>query len=275
MPAADARVRAGTLTALPWLLGAAGVLSQIVWVLLPEDLRDGATITSVLLMTAAGAVHATVHRGWRWAGALYGTTAVVGLAVEALGTATGFPFGEYRYGQRLGPMLLDVPLLIPLAWCMAAYPMLLMARRLATARWAVTLIGAWTITAWDLFLDPQMVGEGHWSFADPTPALPGSPGIPLTNYAGWFLTGLLIFWLLDHLPRTTADDRMPAVLLLWMYASNVMAAAVFFDRPAVAVWGALAMGLTVLPWARLVVPELRPGRADAGAAAAPRRAVIP
>jgi putative membrane protein len=245
---------------LPWLLGAAGVLSQIAWVLLPEDLRDTATITSVLLMAAAGATHAVVHRGWRWAGALYGTTAAIGLAVEALGTATGFPFGDYRYGDRLGPMLLDVPLLIPLAWCMAAYPMLLMARRLAAARWAVTLIGAWTITAWDLFLDPQMVGEGHWSFADPNPALPGSPGIPLTNYAGWFLTGLLIFWVLDHLPRTPADDRMPAVLLLWMYASNVMAAAVFFGRPAVAVWGGIAMGLTVLPWARLVLPELRPGR---------------
>ena len=245
------------LRALPWALGATGVLSQIVWVLLPDDLRDQATITSVLLMTSAGAVHAAVHRGVGWAARLYAATAAIGLAVEALGTATGFPFGAYDYGERLGPMLLDVPLLIPLAWCMAAYPMLLMARVLSAVRWRVVLIGAWTITAWDLFLDPQMVGEGHWSFADPTPALPGSPGIPLTNYAGWFATGLLIFWVLDHLPRTPADDRMPSILLLWMYASNVMAAAVFFGRPAVAVWGAIAMGLTVVPFARRILPDLR------------------
>lgn len=271
MPPVGPSPRPRALATLPWLLGAAGVLSQIIWVLLPEHLRDAATITSVLLMAAAGATHATIHRGWRWAAGLYGTTAAIGLAVEALGTATGFPFGAYRYGDRLGPMLLDVPLLIPLAWCMAAYPMLLMARRLAAARWAVTVIGAWTITAWDLFLDPQMVGEGHWSFADPTPALPGSPGIPLTNYGGWFLTGLLIFWVLDHLPRTAADDRMPSVLLLWMYASNVMAAAVFFDRPAVAVWGGIAMGLTVLPWARLVLPELRAGRTSTHAPGPTRR----
>jgi putative membrane protein len=247
------------LRALPWLLGAAGVLSQIVWVLLPEDLRDGATITSVLLMAGAGAVHAALHRGVGWMALLYGATGAIGLAVEALGTATGFPFGAYRYGERLGPMLLDVPLLIPLAWCMAAYPMLLLARRLAVVRWQVVLIGAWTITAWDLFLDPQMVGEGHWAFEHPLPALPGSPGIPLTNYAGWFATGLLIFWVLDHLPRTEADDRMPHVLMLWIYASNVMAAAVFFGRPAVALWGGVAMGLTVIPWARLVIPELRTG----------------
>jgi uncharacterized membrane protein len=244
------------LRVLPWVLGAAGVLSQIIWVLLPEDLRDTATITSVLLMTAAGAVHAAVTRGPGWALRLYLATAGIGLAVEALGTATGFPFGAYSYGERLGPMLLDVPLLIPLAWCMAAYPMLLMARRLATARWLVVLIGAWTITAWDLFLDPQMVGEGHWTFVDPVPALPGSPGIPLTNYAGWFATGLLIFAVLDRLPRRAADDRMPAVLLLWMYASNVMAAAVFFGRPAVALWGGVAMGLTVIPFAVRVIPEL-------------------
>jgi hypothetical protein len=41
-----------------------------------------------------------------------------------------------------------------------------------------------------------------------------------------------------------------------MYASNVLAAAVFFGRPAVALWGGVAMGLTVVPWARLAVPEL-------------------
>ncbi len=245
------------LRALPWILGAAGVLSQIVWVLLPEDLRDAATITSVLLMASAAAMHATLHRGPGWAARLFGATAGIGLAVEALGTATGFPFGAYRYGPRLGPMLLDVPLLIPLAWCMAAYPMLLLARRLGRSRTQVVLIGAWTLTAWDLFLDPQMVGEGHWAFANPTPALPGSPGIPLTNYAGWFATGLLIFWVLDHLPRTPADDRMPHLLMGWIYFSNVMAAAVFFGRPLVAAWGALAMGLTVLPWARLIARDAR------------------
>ena len=245
------------LRALPWVLAAAGVLSQIVWVLLPEDLRDGATITSVLLMASAAACHATVHRGVGWAARLFVATAGIGLAVEAMGTATGFPFGAYRYGPRLGPMLLDVPLLIPLAWCMAAYPMLLLAWRMGSTRAQVVLIGAWTITAWDLFLDPQMIGEGHWAFANPTPALPGSPGIPITNYAGWFATGLLIFWVLDHLPRRPADDRMPHVLMLWIYASNVLAAAVFFGRPWVALWGAIAMGITVLPWAKVVLPEFR------------------
>ncbi len=244
------------VTGLPWMLGGAGVLMQIAWVLVPDDQRDSATITAVLLLAASATSHAWVHRGPRWAAGLVAATAGTGLAVEAVGTATGLPFGEYSYGPSLGLMLLDVPLLIPLAWCMAAYPMLLLARRLGHARWHVVAIGAWTITAWDLFLDPQMVSEGHWAFAHPTPALPGSPGIPLTNYAGWLVTGAAIFWLLDHLPRTPADDRLPHLLMLWIYGSNVMAALVFFDRPAVAAWGGVAMGLTVIPWAVRVAPQL-------------------
>ena len=190
-----------TLRALPWVLGAAGVLSQIVWVLLPEDLRDAATITSVLLLAAAGACHAAVHRGLGWARGCTGPRRRSAWRSRRSGPRPATRSAPTATANGSGPMVLDVPLLIPLAWCMAAYPMLLLARRLGTRRWQVVLIGAWTITAWDLFLDPQMVGEGHWAFADPTPALPGSPGIPLTNYAGWFATGLLIFWVLDHLPR--------------------------------------------------------------------------
>ena len=248
-----------TLRALPWVLGAAGVLSQIVWVLLPEQMRNAATITSVLLLAAAGASHAAVHRGLGWAARLYGATAAIGLAVEAVGTASGYPFGAYRYGDRLGPMVLDVPLLIPLAWCMAAYPMLLLARRLGTRRWQVVLLGAsWTITAWDLFLDPQMVGEGHWAFADPTPALPGSPGIPLTNYAGWFVTGLLIFWVLDHLPAawlTTACRTCSCSLDLRLERDGRGGVL----RPARGgPVGRRRNGFRpVIPWARLVLPELR------------------
>ena len=68
------------------------------------------------------------------------------------------------------------------------YPMLLLAWRLGTRRWQVVLVGAWTITAWDLFLDPQMVGEGYWQWQ---PASLVFRGIPLVNYAGWFATALI------------------------------------------------------------------------------------
>ena len=47
---------------------------------------------------------------------------------------TGLPFGDYSYAGTLGPELLDVPLVVPLAWTMMAYPVLLAARRLTRGR---------------------------------------------------------------------------------------------------------------------------------------------
>jgi putative membrane protein len=114
----------------------------------------------------------------------------------------------------------------------------------------VTVIGAWLLATWDVFLDSQMVAEGHWVWADPTPALWGVPGIPIGNYLGWLLTALVMIGLLSLLPsRSSAHDAVPAVMLAWVYLSNVLANAVFFGRPAVAVWGGVLMGIVVLPWA--------------------------
>ncbi|NDH46002.1 MAG: carotenoid biosynthesis protein, partial [Actinobacteria bacterium] len=54
------------------------------------------------------------------------------------------------------------------------------------------VIGAAAITAWDVFLDPQMVGEGYWSWSQPGPAF---RGIPLVNYRGWFVTAIVMLLL--------------------------------------------------------------------------------
>ena len=137
----------------------------------------------MVLFATTCVAHAVVHRGVWWALGLVVVTAGGGLAAEAVGVRTGLPFGDYRYEGTLGPEVLDVPVVVPLAWTMMAYPVLLAARRLT--RRFVPVVGGLGLTAWDVFLDPQMVGDGHWTWADPTPALPGVDGIPLTNYAGW------------------------------------------------------------------------------------------
>src|SRR3546814_19590530 len=41
---------------------------------------------------------------------------VATLAVERLGTTTGFPFGDYDYTGALQPTVARVPLIVPLAW---------------------------------------------------------------------------------------------------------------------------------------------------------------
>jgi putative membrane protein len=133
---------------------------------------------------------------------------------------------------------------------MMAYPCLLVGQRLASSPLGAVAVGAWALASWDLFLDPQMVEAGHWTWTDVQLALPGLPGIPVSNYLGWLLVATLMMAVLQRLPRRDADDAVPAALFLWTYASSVLANAAFFGRPAVALVGGLGMGLVALPYAR-------------------------
>jgi putative membrane protein len=220
-----------------------------------------------------------------------------GFAVEALGVATGFPFGAYSYSGALGPRLLGVPLVIPLAWTWMAYPAWRAAARLTTAppearpsdasagsgvtatappqarpsdasarsgvtpanRVARVLLAAVGLAAWDLFLDPQMVAERYWTWRDPSPALPGVPDVPISNYLGWLGVAIVLMAVVAGLDRPARNHDAPLLALyLWTYASSILAHAVFLGLPASAGWGALGMGVVALPLAwRLVRSRTR------------------
>lgn len=230
-----------------WVLAGLTVLSQILWVLVSGAVRDVFTVAGVVLFFLASLTHSVATRPWPWTVRFFVPVLVFGWLIEAIGTGTGFPFGAYTYGERLGPTLGSVPWVIPLAWAMMSYPIYLVSARACRGRGTRIALGATLLASWDLFLDPQMVSEGHWSFADPTPALPGVSGIPVTNFAGWLLAAAIVMTLVDMIagpPLPPVDPASPPVaLLLWVYASNVLANAVFFGRPAVAVIGAVGMGI--------------------------------
>ncbi|MET0415453.1 MAG: carotenoid biosynthesis protein [Actinoplanes sp.] len=240
--------------ALPWALLALLILTQICYPLTAGDTRAAFTVTTVLLGYLASVLHAGLTRGPRAALALVATATVGGFLVEAVGVATGFPFGEYDYSGRLGPKILDVPLIIPLAWTWMAWPAWLAALRLARSRPARIVLAAVGLAAWDLFLDPQMVAENYWQWRSPEPSLPGVPGIPIGNYLGWLGFALVLMtalsWALGRAGTEPSPTDTPMIVLwFWTYASSVLAHAVFLDLPASAVWGGVLMGAVVLPLA--------------------------
>ncbi|MCA2212419.1 carotenoid biosynthesis protein [Jidongwangia harbinensis] len=240
---------------------AALVLTQICYPLTAGPVRAGFTVATVLLGYLLSVSHAWLTRGPRAALALVAAATVGGFAVEAVGVATGFPFGTYDYSGQLGPKVLGVPLIIPLAWTWMAWPAWLAALRLARGRAARIALAAVGLAAWDLFLDPQMVAEGYWRWLDATPALPGLPGIPIGNYLGWLGFALVLMTVLSAAAgpgarRPAAGDTPMITLWLWTYASSVLAHAVFLGLPASAAWGAVVMGVVVLP----LVVQLARGR---------------
>ena len=97
------------------VLGALTVLLQIAYPLVAGDARDRLTVVTVVVFFLASTSHALLHRGVRWTALLVLVTTGTGLLAEAVGTATGVPFGQYDYADTLGAKLLGVPVVIPLA----------------------------------------------------------------------------------------------------------------------------------------------------------------
>ncbi|HYJ76492.1 MAG TPA: carotenoid biosynthesis protein, partial [Kineosporiaceae bacterium] len=253
-PDVPVRARHPRLGVVAAVAAAVAVLAQISYPLLTGVALRTATIAAVLAFATASVASAAAWLGIRAGALLLLVAGGLGLAAEAIGVSTGVPFGTYRYAGTLGPQLLGVPLLVPLAWTMMAYPALLAARRLASSARGravvVALIGGVTLAAWDLYLDPQMVAAGHWSWAYPAPSLPGIADVPLTNTAGWLLVGTLMTAALHVLlpAPPTAGEVLPAALLTWTWLGSLLANLAFFGRPQVAVLGGVAMALVVVPY---------------------------
>jgi putative membrane protein len=229
--------------------GAVTVAGMIATPLLPQGGRGRRWLSSVVVVGSFTTTAANAVRRWgrSRAGVAAGATVVATTAVERVGTATGLPFGRYCYTSALQPQVTHVPAIVPLAWFAMGVPAretvhAALGRRSRPATRIV--LGAAALTAWDLFLDPQMVGEGFWVWA----RRGLYRGIPLTNFAGWFLTGLGVMAALEALlpPDTYRGGEPDADGALvgeyaYMGVMETIGFARYFDDPVVAVVGGLGM----------------------------------
>jgi uncharacterized membrane protein len=174
-----------------------------------------------------------------------GAVVVTTYFIELIGSTTGFPFGAYDYTSALTPQVAGVPLLVSFAWAgitLVVYGMFAG----SGARWVQLAMMAASITAWDVFLDPQMVGEGYWQWQ---PASLAFRGIPLVNYVGWFATALINSALVMVICRTPhgVKPRLSIATYATLTILSTIGVVFFFDDVVVAAVGAVAMG-TCLWW---------------------------
>ncbi|MCE5288881.1 MAG: carotenoid biosynthesis protein [Nocardiaceae bacterium] len=232
---------------------------QIVYPLTHGSVRDVVCIVVVVASATAGLTHAIVSSGHATALRYALTVGGIGYAAEVLGTATGFPFGCYSYSpDRLGPLLFDVPLLIPLAWIGGVYPVWIVARLLVRSRVLRIAAVAVGVTSWDLYLDPQMVVEGYWTWCPGQVVVPGMGTIPFTNYAGWLGVALVMAVALEFVTDATAEPEMPmipVIAYLWTWIGSATAHLVFLDPSLrkTAAYGFVGMAILGIPaamWTR-------------------------
>jgi putative membrane protein len=236
--------------ALNLTLGIA-ILLQISYPLLSGEALRVVTISTVYWGAGAMALHALLAFGARYAFTYLGVALPFGFLIELIGLKTGWPFGTYEYDPSLGPQLFDVPLVVPFAWAMIAHPILCAARRVA-GNW-VFLYGGFGLMAYDLFLDPQMVTAGRWTWEVTGSHVPFTPEVPLSNAFGWLLSGMALIAILHLLlPRdrrkVSASFITIDIFLIWTWFAGVVSNLFFFDRPGIAFIFGLTFGAILAPY---------------------------
>jgi putative membrane protein len=242
----------------PLVLAAGLIATAIAYPLTSGAARDSVSWAIVVLGATLSVVHAALSRGARVGAGVLLLVAATAIAFEAVGLATGVPYGSYTYSDALGPTLLGVPFLVPLAWLMMAWPSRLLAELLTRTvrsgrrRAARIAVATGVFAAWDVVLDPQMVQAGYWTWTHPHPGLPGIGTVPLTNLGGWLLAGATLMTMLDLLVERTAVPGSPRIgavaplgALAWMTLGGALAHAGWLDLPGSAAWGA-ALAVPVL-----------------------------
>ena len=141
-------------------------------------------------------------------------------ALEAFGTLTGVPFGQYYYSDRMGWKIVGVlPFTIPLAWwaIVGSGHFVLSYLFPWWSRLGLSVgVGLWALIH-DVFLEPFAWNvRGYWSWGpwdDPLSA------VPLQNYVTWFVTAAVMGALLPMCGERARWDWRPAMVTFFMLAT--------------------------------------------------------
>ena len=213
-----------------------------------SDERQWLAIVVVGALFICGLASSIYSHGRR---AIFAAAGIVSFTflVEVVGSTTGFPFGSYDYTDRLVPQLFGVPVVVSFAWAgitLVVHAVLRDVRRGSAVRDRIVQVAMMSsaITAWDAFLDPQMVAEGYWVWE---PASLSYRGIPLVNYLGWFftagITSSIALFVCAVSQRTT---HLPRIVYTTLAVLSTIGFLVFFDDVIVAMVGGVAMGIFVV-----------------------------
>ncbi|CDO86621.1 carotenoid biosynthesis protein [Mycobacterium triplex] len=198
------------LNAMCWVLLALTVVAAVVMAVRPSlAAQAGAAQMAFLVLFVI--VHAWLGYSARGMAAFVVIAGVVAFALEAIGVATGFPFGSYTH-HLPGPKPLGVPPVAIAGWIMFGWLAWALARVIlrpfasvvvgGAERFTTPIVATFILGGYDLVYDPIGATAHDWySYDHPTGAL----GVPLTNFLGWLLTGWLIFQL-----AALVETRFPA-----------------------------------------------------------------
>lgn len=155
---------------------------------------------------------------------LFAVCFIIGFAVELIGTSTGYLFGDYQYGNVLGPQVRGVPLIIGVNWFIIIFccgnAMQMLMRKISakltpdqnlgsslTRALSIIIDGATMAVLFDWLMEPVAVKLGYWQWL-------GDGEIPFFNYICWFIISIMLLFIYERLQFQKGNKFTVNLLLI-------------------------------------------------------------
>jgi putative membrane protein len=126
------------------------------------------------------------------------------LGTQALAIQFNYPFGDFGFGDALGYKLLGiVPWTVAFAYTPIVLAIFWLASKL-TRNAGRVLLGGFFLAAANVVLDPALAFMGLRSWENGGPFF----GVPVINFAGWFVCGLILTWILHRIWGNEEDETV-------------------------------------------------------------------
>ena len=109
---------------------------------------------------------------------------LIGVLAEVLGVRYNIIFGNYYYGNSLGPHVFEVPLIIGFNWLTLSFATHGVSSYLFRNKTAITVFASILMVLTDCIIEPMAGALDFWYWV--------GGNIPIQNYVGWFFVSLII-----------------------------------------------------------------------------------
>jgi putative membrane protein len=133
---------------------------------------------------------------------------IMGYVVEAIGVNTGLIFGEYKYGDSLGPKIYFTPVIIGLNWLFLVYTTASVFEKVKIHPLLKIIFASSLMLVYDLVLEQLAPVIDMWYWIDDI--------VPLKNYLAWFVIAL-IFHALLKVARIQIQNKLAALILICQF----------------------------------------------------------
>lgn len=191
----------------------------------PSLIAQGLAVGGTVIAFA----HGVRTYGWSGISVFLAICLAVTFAIENLSIVTGFPFGNYHFEVAAAlPYIGKVPIVVGLLYFAMGYFSWMIASLLLDDAdlhldrpfnvVALPIIAAFVMVQWDVVMDPPNATVYRaWIWHDGG----GYFGVPLSNYAGWYLTvwlfyqafGLVLYFRPGLVWPRSHGSRLPPILV--------------------------------------------------------------